>query len=577
MDTFYGELLTKAMPYSPKTIAASLKPSCIVVISFLLFSSISWTQEVQLSQRSMGNENHYAISNPSQLEGDFIVAGAYEFPSSTTNARLKRLKSNGEIVWDVYMKADGMPNRAMHADASGWGEGSATVFGFMEEGNQEALIYGVASDASILDPMKLSVPGGSFFEETTFLHGIQSLDGGWVAVGEYKSGPNRSGLMVKLTAAGTLDWSIHIDAPTTNAGPDFDALNHVIEVPDLGYIVGGSGNYIDPSGVVKQGALAAMVGYNGSQLWGQTYVHSDISYESVAARTVATTEGKYYQIVNGRGDVTYLENGFSIYEIDLSNGIAPFDVRHIHIQEHPIKVMSAHPHPQNPEHLLLSGFLEVDASNLPYDPNDPQSFYEISAGDRPPFLMEINPGISQPGLSCIEWHQVYDVPASFYGWSATWNRYDVFSNAGDQPELFHPEMLLVEPSTDPKLIGYRDTYALPNGFVMEFIGTNLSGVTECPTFQANLVELERAPAISPELFFAFKEYDLIPFVPSVFDPTVDLFPCDVCFPEVQVLTDEVTCDFIRLNINPASENADEVCFDIMWSDGTTDWDGHDHN
>ena len=558
------------MPYSPSAFTASLKSGCLGVISILLYSSVFWTQEVQLSQRSIGNENHYAISNPSQLEGDVIIAGAYEFPTSTTNARLKRLKANGDITWDIYMKADGMPNRAMHLDPSGWGEGVATVFGFMEEGGKEALIYGVNDDASIMYPVKLSTPGSNFFEETTFLHGIQSTDGGWVAVGEYKSGPNRSGLVVKLSATGALDWSVHIDAPTTNTGPDFDALNHVVEVPDLGYIVGGSGNYIDPSGVVKQGALAALVGYNGSQIWGQTYVHSDISYESIAARTVATAEGKYYQIVNGRGDVTFLENGFSIYEVDLLNGIAPFDVRHIHIQEHPIKVMSAHPHPQNPEHLLLSGFLELDASNLPYGPNDPQSFYEISAGDRPPFLMEINPGISQPGLSCIQWHQVYDVPSSLFGWSSIWNRYDVFSNAGDQPEIFHPEMSLIEPSTNPKLIGYRDNYALPNEFDMEFIGTNLSGVTECPTLQANLVELERAPAISPELSFAFKEYDLIPFIPSLFDPTVDLLPCDVCFPEVQVVTSEVTCDFIRLAINPVSENADDVCFDITWSDGTSD-------
>ena len=56
---------------------------------------------MQLSQRSIGNENHYAISNPSQLEGDLIIAGAYEFPSYGTIARLKRLKTNGEIICDI--------------------------------------------------------------------------------------------------------------------------------------------------------------------------------------------------------------------------------------------------------------------------------------------------------------------------------------------------------------------------------------------------------------------------------------------------------------------------------------------
>lgn len=118
LNTFSAQPYAKIMPYSPSPFAASLKSGCLGVISILLYSSVFWTQEVQLSQRSIGNENHYAISNPSQLEGDVIIAGAYEFPTSTTNARLKRLKANGDITWDIYMKADGMPNRAMHLDRS---------------------------------------------------------------------------------------------------------------------------------------------------------------------------------------------------------------------------------------------------------------------------------------------------------------------------------------------------------------------------------------------------------------------------------------------------------------------------
>jgi hypothetical protein len=42
------------------------------------------------------------------------------------------------------MTADDMPNRAMHTIASMWdATASATVFGFMEEGSPEALIYGL--------------------------------------------------------------------------------------------------------------------------------------------------------------------------------------------------------------------------------------------------------------------------------------------------------------------------------------------------------------------------------------------------------------------------------------------------
>ena len=84
------------MPDSQKTTAVSQKLGNSILIVTLLFSPVLWAQEVQLSQRSIGNENHYAISNPSQLEGDLIIAGAYEFPSYGTIARLKRLKKRRE-------------------------------------------------------------------------------------------------------------------------------------------------------------------------------------------------------------------------------------------------------------------------------------------------------------------------------------------------------------------------------------------------------------------------------------------------------------------------------------------------
>ena len=56
--------LAKAMLDSPKTTAVSQKLGNSILIVTLLFSPVLWAQEVQLSQRSIGNENHYAISNP---------------------------------------------------------------------------------------------------------------------------------------------------------------------------------------------------------------------------------------------------------------------------------------------------------------------------------------------------------------------------------------------------------------------------------------------------------------------------------------------------------------------------------
>ena len=529
------------------------------------------SQVVQSTQVSPGNENHYAVSEPPSWGGELLVTGTYDHPVEGLNARFKRIKPNGQIVWDFFMTADDMPNRAMHSIASTWdATASATVFGFMEEGSPEALIYGLDDSGGVTNPMKLVNLFASNLEGTTFLHGIETSDGGWLAVGEYKEGSAQSGLVVKISATGSLEWTLHVDSFTNSPLHDYDALNHVIEVPEFGYLIGGSGNYLDPSLTIRQGALAAMISHSGDIDWGETYVHSDMGgYQTVAVRTVANLNGKYFQIVNGRGDNTFFKNGFSIHEIDLVNGeIIPGFDRNLHIQEHPLKAMSVHAHPTNPENLIVAGFLEVNLNALDIDPNELPA-YGILPGDRPPFLMEINPSISQPGVSCIEWHHVYDVPSTGFGSSMAFNHYDVFSNAGDQPHIFHPEMLIANEAEEYKLIGYRDRHMAFNEFDLEFVRTDSFGTTECATYQANIIELERNTDIQHEVTASFKDYELISFVPDVYDPLVEILPCDVCFPEVIVEVIDVTCDSILLEVQPIDLDANATCFDIVWSDGTT--------
>ena len=87
--------------------------------------------------------------------------------------------------------------------------------------------------------MKLVNLFASNLEGTTFLHGIETSDGGWLAVGEHKEGFDRSGLVVKISATGSLEWSLHVDSFTNNPMLDFDALNNVIEVPEFGFLIGG--------------------------------------------------------------------------------------------------------------------------------------------------------------------------------------------------------------------------------------------------------------------------------------------------------------------------------------------------
>lgn len=523
-------------------------------------------QTVQITQESPNNENHYSLIEPSDLDGDIIVAGTEFSPSSGKNARLKRMDKDGNLTWDHLIEVPGHENRAMHIIESNWGGGMGTVFGFMEEGPSEAIIYGVDDLGSILMSTKLPNNG---FDGTTFLHGINCSNGGWLAVGEWVSGTSgdKAGLVVKFDASGTIAWSLHIDSEIITPGDDFDALNHVLELDDGGYFIGGSGNLEAPSGGNKQGALAAVIGFDGTLTWGLTYVHSDLSYNSVAATAVMTGNGNLYQIVSGWGDFNFLENGFSIHQIDLTNGglaSSALGSKNLHIQEHPLKAMSARAHPTDEDLFIVAGYMEINSSDIGYEPNDPPAYGTIE-GDHPPFLMEINP------LSTgdwINWHHVYDVPSTGFGDMV--DRYDVFSNAGDQPKIFHPEMMINSSSENPyTLIGYRDIEGGAGEYDLEFISTNSTGETQCPTFQAEIIELWLPPFKSQLVSITDKDYPTLNFNVVKTNVINELIPCDACFPEVMVTIDEVTCDNITITIEPLDDDPTTVCYDIGWGDGTT--------
>ena len=543
-----------------------------IFFSFLFVAFLTLgasAQTVQITQASVGDENHYSITRPANLEDDFLVVGTHRFSSAAWGsfgryARQKRVKPDGELFWDHYMMADEMENRAMHVISSDWGGGVGTVFGFMDEGSPEALIYGLNDMGDVVNPSKLINAAAGTEDATTFLSGIACSDGGWLAVGEWKNGSDRSGLAVKFTMAGAIEWSVHIDAPTPTPGVDYDALNHVLEIENGGYFIGGSGNFVDPSGNTQQGALAGMLTLDGVMTWGRTYVHSDFTYESVAATAVQTGSGKLYQIVNGNLD----PNGFSVHQIDLTNGgLSDPDGRNLYIQEHPMKVMSARPHPTNPNHFVVGGFLEVDMNDIGYQPNDPP-MYGIMAGDRAPFLMEINPttGVSLPFM---QWHQVYDVPSTSFGFSGALDRYNVFSNSNTQPQIFHPEMLWSNTAEEYHLIGYREDSSAPSEFNLEFIAANNSGDTECPTYQANILEVMKTTAQNFQVFFSPKDYDIIPFEAEIFDYPNVVIPCDACFPDVSVTEVSVTCDGITLTVTPFDDDPANVCYDVDWGDGTS--------
>jgi len=131
----------------------ALNPLLCLAFLGILVSNVP-AQLVQVTQSSSGSENHYSLTEPSTWEGDFFVGGTVKSSFFGDNARLKRVKPDGNVMWDFNLTADDMENRAMHVISSDWGGADATVFGFMDEGQPEALVYGVFEDGTIALPWR---------------------------------------------------------------------------------------------------------------------------------------------------------------------------------------------------------------------------------------------------------------------------------------------------------------------------------------------------------------------------------------------------------------------------------------
>jgi hypothetical protein len=547
---------------------------CLTISIFCTFiATVSFAQVLQTHYESIVNENHYTVAYPVDWNGDYFVIGTRDMTGvpPLKKAYMKRVDVDGNIVWEYLMQTVDRHNIAFHVDESSWGGGDVSVTGFVSTAgnNQRAIIYGVHGDGTISNPKLLSTPDVT--PNSIFMHHIATSDSstvdplvdgsGWIAVGTQHADfdTDKTGLVVRFNASGSIAWSRHISTPNiTGPNVDFDGLNHVVEVPDFGFLVSGSGNfYID--GSYRQGALATMLDWEGEIIWSKVYSHANNAHSTVAAS--ATVIGQnIFQIANGQGS-TGADHGFSVHRLHPVTG--EFANNHSNgFYQNPynqIKAMTLRSHLSDDTKLMVSGFLE-----LPECPNN--SNCEWVPGDHPPFLMQIlqqNNGTTP----MVDWHHIYDVPSTSYGNSGV--IFDVFAN-NNQPYIYHPEMMLPISNTGASgyLIAGLHTYPTVSGdYDLELIITDDNGNTQCPTIQTNIHYMPIDPLIQTIGDDVDASYILESLSHEPLQWNSDPIPCDFC--PVPDISYSVDCESLSLDVTLSLGDPSNLCFEVDYGDGSS--------
>ena len=399
----------------------------LLIISLLLAVTpcISAQTIYEGTHKSFGHEDNYSITLPSELgwSDDYFIGGTHWQSASTGSylSRLKRVDILGDILWDNDLTLyDGagtqMNNRTLHVeDSHFWIGGTSIGVGYVENATNNGLIYGVKDNGDLAQPQEF-VPvdvANTLHEE--FVHMDEVIDSSgnlsWIVVGNTKSSVNgvnnRAVLLSYISGSGAVLWTMHLGSPNGGGGAvnDWDFGSNVLHIPGHGFFVSGSGNIFDPNSMsYKQGALATLIDYSGGILWHQIYTHSIDSYNTVSASAFYDEDqGLIFQIANGQGDPTFLENGFSLNVFKASTGESLADYRrNFHLDLKALKGMTVQPS-QIDDNIVVSGFID-----MPKPPIGTTAWPNGLMGqDHPPFLMEFSRLVDS--VSTVIWNKVYPV------------------------------------------------------------------------------------------------------------------------------------------------------------------------
>lgn len=558
-----------------------------------------------------------SVSESGDYDGERLIASTVPTISGPI-VRIARVKNSGEVSWEQdYFYISGLrakhiiPIDSVSAVLIALRDPSTAVGG-ATPARTVLMRFNVNTGAVLAtsEIQEFSPVGGE--KGLVALHGIYSNQSliltGWFGGGtgvylqedRYAVVASVSVPQVNSNNPVTVNWINGLNSPYSNLDyGDHDMGAHIVEVPNSGYFISGSANYIftNAQGLAEhhQSALSALVSYTGAITWAKSValepvlstdprVERHIVGSSAAAIITTDNPNNTFEIAqtcNWTGN-----KGLAILRYDLSGNIifSPLALR----------INGAYTYSSSETSLKgyttyrFAGDDNANTIALAGYANNPEYLNSNQAAgpkDRIPFLLRLDI-TATTGASFIQDQHFYSGnPSTDYGDDP--GIFAANSRDGQQPIIFHPEMMdLAETTTGGfNIIGHRRTheYLGPDDFDPDVILTDAMGFdlgstgSDCPEFQMPLsLELPGYNVISLESVLVSVASNLTSIESISIEqdvvPCEDYFPCDVLL-EVNVHTD--TCDLFTLtaiNLGSTPMSQLQLSFD-HGNDGTTEQSG----
>ncbi len=587
----------------------------VLLLSFITLGIQGFSQlhHVMVEPSNAVYSSTCEISDGSQHS---LIASTTTNGSPENHVRISRVKTNGSLQWEKdYFTGNGW--RASHVltvnDEVGVliGVGGLDTIGTPV--HSLVMTFDLTTGAS-LALVEIEENNAAAAKGMVLTHGIfaqgQLILTGWLGgtTGTQLAESRVSVLMgiplPDATQSSVVpNWIHALNTSGPQDGPDYDMGSHVMEVAGTGYFMSGSGNaYYEnaASAGFHQAPLASLVAYDGSEIWSkvvpywypgegdnQPFVPLNQRHAVASCATSINLAGgnnpnqqELIQTVNwvrNRGLTTlrYNLSGTAIEAKGLHlDGAYTFPFAETSIKGY---AMYRAINSGNPSEVTIAGYVN-DPEYLDSDPS-------TGPKDRVPFLMTLDVEGTTTGDYLVG-HNIYaGSPSTNYGDDP--GIHSGNSQMGQQPIIFHPEMMDVRESAPGYgLLGHRRTHDSPVVFDPSILHVDATGadafgsLTGCEDF-AHPMTIE-FPIIDP--FSPFNEdVNLVAVLKdvSLLDPSTTPTPCDeyfICDVSLDVTISTDTCNHYILtasNLGSTPMSQLELYFDrgldgVLEQSGTAD-------
>jgi hypothetical protein len=269
--------------------------------AFVLFWAVLCTQwvwgQTQNTYQNVWSRDHMSVIDGSCESGRTVFVGTLEDTDLKDDITVIEVDQAGNVVINFRYQTE-HDERAYHVNRTP--EGNYVIVGdFDKAGYVRSYILILDCNLNYIDSRIYQNENGFKHSRAIEAHaGYADPNGGYLVVGFTHKGadlnPNtpKTAYAIKLDNGLNWQWEVQLDSPSLEN--DYDMLNHVVEIPGLGYFVGGTANY---EGFL-QTDLASVIDYNGNTVWRHEFFATGAERTTGGSCYYSEEDKLVYQLIN---------------------------------------------------------------------------------------------------------------------------------------------------------------------------------------------------------------------------------------------------------------------------------------